>query len=467
MTTAVPYTTAEGSLYELVARGNKDVFFYQDTKDSKYIFDNAYDAHQAYSYEVRRVPPSSAAEFGRTCEFSLDLVGDAMIHPTLVINLPTWLPPQIAATASSSTIQDTSGITYGYTNGIGYFLFESIEFYQDNILIQNFSGDGLWAQQKNQGTFAHSFMTNLLTGQHNGSAQQIARNATPPQLRLQLPLPGTQGATPKGFPQRSLQQHRYRLKLKLRKLEDLVEASDGRVKPQPWGRSDFTQKTSAAGAPQPFTTLDRTQIPPLTLQLETTQLYFPREVQDEMASQPQKVFFRRVRETVYTQNQLDYQGLTAGGTATVSRRLEGRHPTERILWFFRSQADLNSNRLWKLFTGFSQLTLLIAGQTREAPRSPTIWRDLTNLAKEQLDTGDELYTMNWGIGDLVPNRFSEPLSEQPTGAVNMTTADRPTFLITLALPPGGSLASELRVLTEGWASFDTDGKGRGELFSVN
>jgi hypothetical protein len=186
-----------------------------------------------------------------------------------------------------------------------------------------------------------------------------------------------------------------------------------------------------------------------------------------MARLPNRTFFRRIREAVYTQGPSDYAGLQSGGSSIVSRRLEGRHPTERILWFFRTHEDINANRLWKLGTGFSQLSLLIAGQTRELPRGPVVWRELTNHAKEQIDTQDELYSMNWGIGELAPLRYDESPWSQPTGAVNFTTADRPTFLITLTLPPSSTASTELRILTEGWAAFDTDGKGRGELFSLN
>jgi hypothetical protein len=51
--------------------------------------------------------------------------------------------------------------------------------------------------------------------------------------------------------------------------------------------------------------------------------------------------------------------------------------------------------------------------------------------------------------------------------VNFTTADKPTFLINLTLPPDGSTSSELRVFTEGWSIFQTDGNGRAEQFSLN
>ena len=110
--------------------------------------------------------------------------------------------------------------------------------------------------------------------------------------------------------------------------------------------------------------------------------------------------------------------------------------------------------------------MTIAGQARELPRSSLIWRDIQNFAKEELDSGDELNTMNWTLGDIARDRFPETPSDQATGTINMSTADRPTFYIDLA-NPGGSLSTELRVITEGWSIFQTDGNGRAEQFSLN
>ena len=42
MAAPTPYATAESAVYELVARGNKDQYFYADKKDSLFIFDNRY-----------------------------------------------------------------------------------------------------------------------------------------------------------------------------------------------------------------------------------------------------------------------------------------------------------------------------------------------------------------------------------------------------------------------------------------
>ena len=477
MAAPTQYATTEGSLYELVARGNKDVFFYQDQPKSTYIFDSSYEAQAPSTFEIRRVPPSTACEFGRTVSFDFDLVGDLMTNPNLVIQLPTWLPPQVATTNTRSIVTDTLGVSYGYTNGIGYFLFELIQFYQDNILLQEFSGDALWAIEMNQGSYAHKFVSNTLTGQHNGSSLSIGRNATPPQLRLKLPLVGCQRKEDPGFPQRSALSHSYRLRCKLRRLEDLVESSDGRMKPTPWGRTDFQQTLANLTPPVPFTTLLRTQILPLEIQLETQQIYVPREYQDLLQSKPQKLIFARHWENIFTQNQLDYAGVVAGGTSLVKRLLDGRHPSGRVIWFMRSISDINANKLWKINTGitgaqsyFNSVNLQIAGKDRELPRDSLVWRDITNFAKEENDTTSELNTMNWTLGDIAPLRFPDA-SSQVSGAVNFTTADRPIFYIDLSLPPSDPLTgapnTELRVIVEGWARFDTDGQGRAELFSGN
>jgi hypothetical protein len=178
-----------------------------------------------------------------------------------------------------------------------------------------------------------------------------------------------------------------------------------------------------------------------------------------------------MRENIFTQNRVDYVNTAAGGVSIIKRLLDGRHPAEKITWFFRSRQDINANRLWKLNTGlqtqsyYSSANFQIAGRDRELPRSPLVWRDVTNYAKESIDTGYEIGTMNWGLGAIAPQRFPEA---RVTGAVNFTTADRPTLYFSLNPvtpdPLVGSANTELRVIVEGWAEFNTDGKGRAELF---
>lgn len=458
-------SSAEGSLYELVARGNKDVFFYEDKPTSTFLFDSSYEPQIPYISELRSVPPMSTAEFGRTTEFTFDLVGDLMRNPSILIKLPTWLPPVEAAQNSRSVIRDLNDVSYGYTQGIAYFLFENIQFYQDNILLQEFSGDTLWAMSKMSGSYANRFITMEETGDHDGSAQSIQKNATPPQLRLELPIIGCQ-AENDGFPQRGALSHTYRLRCKLRRIEDLVEASDKRQKPTPWN-IPMTIKTGLLSSPTEFTSLPRENIQPLELKLETNQVYVNNEVQELLQRSPLKVRFTRLFENTFTQSSLDYSAVLAGGTSVVNRRLDGRHPTSRLIWYFRSTEDMLANRLYSVATPtnkpyFNTLTLNIASKTREAPLEPFVWRDLVNYSKEETDSGLEIYSMNWSLGSMPPLRFD---IKDATGSINFTTADKPTFYIGLTNP--GSTATQLNVIQEGWNEFDTDGKGRAELFSFN
>jgi hypothetical protein len=70
--------------------------------------------------------------------------------------------------------------------------------------------------------------------------------------------------------------------------------------------------------------------------------------------------------------------------------------------------------------------------------------------------------MNWTLGDAVARHADD--IKQPDGAVNFTTADRPTFYIDLATPNAPS--TELRVIVEGWALYQISA-GRGEPFQLN
>lgn len=461
-----PYATAEGSLYELVSRGNKDSFFFSDDSESIYPFSTVYNPQIPQTSEIRRIPPKTACEFGRIVQFDIDIVGDILQDPTFVINLPSWLPSNVAATNRRSIVTDLSGVSYGYTNACAFFLFDLIQIYQDNILLQDFSGDALWAMSMSKGTYASKRVTNVLTGKHNGTALDIGWAATPGQLRLKIPLVGCQTDSDSGFPQRSVLNHTYSIKCKLRRLEDLVEASDGMTKPQPWNKV-FRQSISECDDPQTFTTLKRTEIAPLKIELETTNVYVPNEYQSHLQQNPRSIHFVRIRENIFTQSAVDYTNVLTGGVSVVKRLIDGRHPSERVLWFFRSEADIAANRLWKLNTGldgaqsyFSSVGLQVAGRDRELPRSSFVWRDITNFAKEQIDTKAELNTMNWGLGSILrpPN--------QVTGAVNFTSASKPSLYINLSDPNSDPL-TELRIIVEGWARFDTDGYGRAELYSGN
>jgi hypothetical protein len=115
--------TSEGALYESVARGNKDTYFFKDDVNSALNpFEQRYDHVPPVIHELRRIPPYNGADFGRSSEFEFEVAGDVFTNPTILVDLPSWLPSDYVAAAR--TVTDASGNTYGYSAGVGYFLFK-------------------------------------------------------------------------------------------------------------------------------------------------------------------------------------------------------------------------------------------------------------------------------------------------------------------------------------------------------
>lgn len=455
--------TNEGALYELLARGNKDVYFFNDDFSSVSPYDNRYNPVPAQLHELRRIPPLNGADFGRTCEFEFEAAGEVFVDPTLVIDLPSWLPPHVAASNPKSVITDADGVSYGYTNGIGYFLFSKIQIYQDQLLLQEFTGDALYAASRARGSLNSAFLENKITGVHSGSALEIGRAATPGRLRLHLPLLGCQHPDDGGFPSIAARAQTYKLRVTLRRLEDLVEASDSRPKPVPWGRSDLG----------PVATLQRTAIAPITLQLETRHIYVDPDTRERLTRSSLEIPFSRLYENTFTYGAKDYEPLTRGAVANGTRRVDATHPAGRLIFWFHKTADLRANKYTKMTQDdgteyYNNVSLIIAARDREPLNTPLLWNKLQHLAKEERDPGPGLGTMNWDLGDL---RGREgPYQHQPEGAINFTTADRPTIYTDLANVPvdpvSGQKSTEMRVIVDSWA-IATFEKGRGGLKYAN
>lgn len=97
----------EGGLYEAVARGNKDTFFFNDDPEKAINpFENRYDRIPPNIQELRRIPPLNGAEFGRSCEFEFETAGDIFLRPTVLIDLPSWYPPTQSLANPESLYRD-------------------------------------------------------------------------------------------------------------------------------------------------------------------------------------------------------------------------------------------------------------------------------------------------------------------------------------------------------------------------
>lgn len=453
--------TAEGALYEAVARGNKDTFFFQDDPDKTLNpFENRYDMNPAVIHELRRIPPLNGAEFGRSCEFEFEIAGDVFVKPTILIDLPTWLPPNKAEINPVRPMKDLAGNTYGYTNGIGYFLFNKIQIFQDKLLLQEYSGDSLFATRASRGSLNSAYLENSLAGWHDGSIDEIGIHATPRRIRLELPFLGGNY----GFPSISMRHQPFKLRLELRKLEEIVESSDETATsaPTPWG-SRMTDGTEV------FTTLARTAIASPTLQLETRHIYTDGDTQLALRRSEIEIPYSHIYENTFTFGAADYAPLLKGVPALVTRRVDGQHPASRLLWFLRTQNDLRTGRRWRYSPGpnseyYVGQSLIIAGRDRETFFTSSIWNYLTHHAKEDRDPGAGIGEMSWNLGDIRGRRA--PYDRQPEGSVNFTTADRPTLYTSLAAAPNdtilGSPSTEMTAIVDTWCLYRIE-KDRGFL----
>lgn len=465
--------TQEGSLYELLARGNKDVYFFLDDFQAKSPFDNRYLYTPAQVHELRRIPPLNAAEFGRVSEFEFEVAGDIFVDPTILISLPSWLPPPIAPLNATSRIVDAAGVSYGYTNGIAYFLFQNIQIYQDQVLLQEFSGEALYGATRSRGSLSSAFLENAITNVHSDSALNIGRSATPGYLRLHLPLIGCQAAKDGGFPSIGARSQTLKLRLVLRKLEDLVEASDGRAKPVPWDRSDFRQYTSSTSYTT-FSTLSRTQIGAPTLQLETRHIYIDPDTQERLRRSDLEIPFSRIYENTFSFGAKDFEPLKRNALAITTRRLDAVHPASRIVFWFQDFNTLRSNKYFDYSSDISgneyynNVSLIIAGRDRETLFPPLVWNKLQNLAKEDRDPGSGLGIMNWDLGDVRGRQA--PYARQPEGSVNFSTADRPNLYFDLANISNdlvsGEKQAQLKAIVDTWGFYEIQ-KGRGGLRYAN
>jgi hypothetical protein len=463
-----PNTSSEGSLFELVARGEKDKYFISEERTASVPFSYNMETWPASLNETRQTQPLNSVDFGRTVEWEMDAFGDLLVSAAFVIDLPTWLPISVAPLNTKSIIQDASGTRYGYTRGIGAFLFEKIQFYQDQLLLQEFSGDFLYAWTHLQGTLNQEALALKEFGSHTGSAQDIQRNATPGKLYLRLPLIGCSHPDDGGLPLVALPGQKYRLRVTIRRLEDLVEDSIGSVKPAPWSKSGFVQINSN-GVQVPFTPFTREQIGKPLITLETTQKYVRQDIQALLKKTPNQIPFLRPFENILSLDPSDYIAVEKGVASYITKRIDGRHPAEGILIFFQSDYCLERNQLWNLLNPknggdyYNTIKFLVAGKERESEWSSEIWQGLSAYTKSEKCPGIPVSWISFTYGPSFGYRGPE--RRKPSGTLNFSSADRPTLWLNIqdTLPNSkGKKRVAMRATTIGWGVYRVEDQ-RGTL----
>jgi hypothetical protein len=484
--TSIPQSSLQGSLFELVARGRKDDYFAVDKESSEHIFSPKFDSTTPLLQERRTTVPLNGPQFGNTFEIEIDKYGDIMTECNLLIELPTWLPqlpmiyggttlPPIEAN-STYWIKDVSGFSYGYCDYIGNFLFERIQLYQDQALIQDWTGDMLYALSSTEGSWNSSYLASQQLGGNdvgNNPIRSIAYRATPGLMRLSLPFPGIQTPGDGGFPLCCVPTQNYRIRIKLRKFEDLIVSDNGLPKPNPF-QTTF-QYTFPTGETQQVQPIDRQVLGQPTILLETLQAYMDPDARASLQMQKQSIPFRRPFENVFTFGPADFAALDVSSIAASTRRLDACFPVERVMVFFRTANALDQNQYTNLRNPLSpdgqfynEMKLIIAGKDREYAYTSLVWQDIEAYAKDEIDSGYTLSEMRWNLGDMYS--MPRPFSRVPNGSINFTTADRPTLYFQLNNVPVQTLSGqrkvELRAFMEGWNVYEIQ-QGRGRMLFAN
>jgi hypothetical protein len=492
-------TSIDGSLYDLVARGVKDTYFIKDEKDAAHPFQWTYERWPASLPEERRTNALNQPRWGQRCEFEFDLPADVLLEASLSIELPSWLPPEMISYNPKSLTysEDASGnkTYYGYTNGIAYFMFEKIEIYQDKILLQEVSGDSLFALNQTKNNWNQGLLVDKLAGIHAGDYLSVMRNATPGQLKLTIPMIGCSWPGDRGLPLCGLRNQTFRLRLTLRPLEKLVESitlnSSGDIvipkSPQnynitPWNEFFYQERDSIAPSQDASgNAIPRAQIGQPNIILKTKQIYLLNEAREQLAKETIEVPYIRYFDNHFSVNQLDYAPIDRGGTANIVKFLDANYTVERIVTYFRNSTNIFRNRLYDFEnfdiqnevvngTGqfYTSVYLTIAGRTREGPWEPEVWQNVIVDAKQERSTGKNLIVMDWSRGWRIEDE--PPAAREPTGGINFTTADRPMLTVQLADittdPTLGYKQAQMISACESWALYRIK-NGRGGLEYAN
>jgi len=472
-------TSRSGGLLELVARGKKDVFFTANPTMS--FIHSVYRKAAPFSSEIYTLKPRNNPEWGKWIEFELEHRGDLSRNLYLRIELPTWLPASVAVANSTGIVTDASGVSFGYCKDVGFQMLDRIQFFQDQVLLHEAHGEVLdWLLSD-----TYALETSLLVGQEIGhyddtSTLQIGRAATPSYLRVPLPLLGWQALGDPGFPSVCLRGQRFRIRILLKPLQDLIVASDGRLDPQPWGSKSLrVQATKGGPIDTSQTTLEKSVMKNLVMSLETTQLYIPPDVQLALKSQVLRFPYRSLQFRQYTieDNQFVPAAPPYSTTVQIPLAVDFIGSVSKLLFALRSETSTQAGQRLMLrppsgatskYAGqyatqyITTARLTIANLDRIKAWDVATFRETTAYWKQTALSLDaqglpaEHYSLTFGGFD----------TGAPAGTLNLTRASLPVLTLTLAPtaydPRTISRKAFVLLYAESWNVFEISG-GRGRM----
>lgn len=453
---------------ELVSRGKKDIFFTANPKVS--FFHGVYMRSVPFTKEIYVTQPRNAPDWGRWVDFDIDHRGDLAKYFFLRIQLPTWLPPLAVAANPTGIVTDASGVTFGYTNSIGFQLINKIQVFQDQVLIHEYYGEYLTWRQRQKAETGPIFLMYDEVGSRVETPLAIGRSASFGELRVPIPVIGSEQLFEPGIPLVALSQQRWRIRIHLRKLNELVVASDGRLLPQPWGGKPLRiQATQDGPIDTTQVTLPLESVQPILITLESTQIYLPRDANLWLKSQTLRIPYTNIRHEEFTIEDNSFTAASPPYLATVqlpftidmigsvSRMLVGLRSYASTLAGQRSvlNASDGSEFLSSLRLNISNIDRIKQWETAVFREVTAFWKDIRIGLDFTFPIPQDIYIITFGAFDTA----------QPAGTLQFTRAVLPVLYPILGPipmdPRNNSRKTYLLTYGEAWNVFEiSGGKGR-------
>lgn len=461
-------TSRSGGLLELVARGKKDLYFTSNPKIT--FFHSVYSRAAPFTKEIYVSAPRNVPDWGHYVDFDIDHRGDLLKQIYLRITLPTWLPSDSVAANLRGVVTDQSGVTFGYCNNVGFQIIDCIQFFQDQLLICESYGEYLDWRLRQSYSLATTYLVAGEVGTRDETALGIARSATLPTLRVPIPLLGWQHLEDPGLPLCALRNQRFRLRIHLRRLAEVVVASDGRLAPAPWGGKPFLVQAERDGPVTTVASLPESDLK-LHVALEQTVVYVPADVQTWFRAQTLRFPFTTTQFEQFTleDNVMTAAAVNPAGTYPLPLNLDFIGSVDRLLLGFRSEASSRAGQRTALrapngapFIRTVRLNIANLDRIKQATlpevREFTAYWKSARLALDLADPSQsaEIYTLTFGDYDW----------RVPAGTLQFTRAVLPVLYLTLNAVPYDTRNISRRTFAllyaDSWNVFEISG-GKGKM----
>lgn len=427
-------TSRAGGLLELVARGKKDVFFSANPVVSR--FHSVYRKSAPFTRETYVAKPRNIAEWGKWVDFDIEHRGDILSQTYLRIELPTWLPSD-AVEINKRGIVTIDDVTYGYCNNVGFQCINKIQLFNDQILIHEMYGEYLDWRLRQSYNMATTFVVAKDVGSREETPLAIGRSASTLILRVPIPILGWQHLGDPGLPLIALRNQRFRMRVHFRNLEEIVVASDHRLRPTPWGGKSLKMQSTPSGPIDESTTLAYTAMKKPCVSLECEYKYVGPDVATFIKAGIWHIPFYHIQ---FQETTIEDNALTAASTSSVDTfnfpiLADFIGSVDHILLGFRSEActlagERNVLRSVNNKPYIRTVRVNIANIDRIKQWSTDILRDVASYWKQTRGALSP-YTHSGNLEEIYTLTFGGFDKDTPAGTLNFTRAVQPTMYLTL------------------------------------